>query len=69
MKPEAHSILPKRIGLGTTALMPSQTRRQTKTDPQSGKGNLYVNRQKLCTYIQKTQEQILAQIQVVEAQP
>eukprot|EP00972_Heterocapsa_arctica_P066906 9873861-Heterocapsa_arctica.AAC.1 len=40
-----------------------------KAGPTVGQGKLYVNLQKLCTYVQKTQETILAQIQIVEAQP
>eukprot|EP00972_Heterocapsa_arctica_P114136 16440913-Heterocapsa_arctica.AAC.1 len=40
-----------------------------KAGPTAGQGNHYVNRQNLCTHVQKTQENILRQIQIVEAQP
>eukprot|EP00972_Heterocapsa_arctica_P113232 16436072-Heterocapsa_arctica.AAC.1 len=40
-----------------------------RAGPTVGQGKLFVNRQKLCTYVQTKQSMILAQIQIVEAQP
>eukprot|EP00972_Heterocapsa_arctica_P081676 12038775-Heterocapsa_arctica.AAC.1 len=64
--PETHAKSPKLTALGTTGLMPSLMRRRKEPALRLDKGS---NRQKLCTYVQKAQEQILAQIQVLEAQP
>jgi ribonuclease HI len=40
-----------------------------KAGPSVRQAKLYENRQKLCTYIQETQEQILEQVQASEATP